>query len=103
MRTKSGYSITELTVVIGVMATTAAIASPRILTALDDFRTLGAVRYLSTSFQQARMEAIVRHADIGFAHAHGACAGADFKNFGRRRPGTTGPCEPRPEKTDRPR
>src|SRR4051794_28293018 len=59
-----GYSLAELTIVFALVAATAAIATPRLLTGLDDLRTLGAVRYLSSALQHARMEAVVRHADV---------------------------------------
>jgi type II secretory pathway pseudopilin PulG len=61
----SGYSFIEITFVAGVVATAAAAATPRLLTAVDDFNTLGAARYISSTLQQARMEAVLRHNDVG--------------------------------------
>ncbi len=58
-----GYSLIELVFVAGVMATVAGIAVPQLLASLDDLRTLGAVRYVSSRLQQTRMEAVVRSRD----------------------------------------
>src|SRR5262245_51085712 len=65
MRPDSGYSFIEITFVAGIIATAAAVATPRLLTAVDDFNTLGAARYISSTLQQARMEAVLRHNDVG--------------------------------------
>ncbi len=45
------------------MAVLTAIAVPQMLAGLDHFRTLGAARYLSTRFYQARMDAAARTTD----------------------------------------
>lgn len=55
-----GYSLLELLLVLGAVATLAGIAVPQLLTALDDYRTLGAARYVSTRIQRARLDAINR-------------------------------------------
>lgn len=52
--------MTELAFVLGVVATTCSVAIPQALTTLDDMRTLGAVRYLSTRLHETRMEAVRR-------------------------------------------
>jgi type II secretory pathway pseudopilin PulG len=65
MSSNCGYSLIEVVFVAGVLATTATIATPRLLTAVDDFNTAGAVRYVAGAFQRARMEAVLRHADVG--------------------------------------
>src|SRR4051794_31460191 len=62
---QTGYSLIELMFVASILATTAAAASPSILASIDDVRALGAVRYMSGTLQQVRMEAVVRHADVG--------------------------------------
>jgi type II secretory pathway pseudopilin PulG len=59
-----GYSLVELTIVIGLVATLSAITAPPLLTNLDDFRTAGAVRHMTARLQAARMEAILRSADV---------------------------------------
>src|SRR5438105_7133558 len=64
MRSDAGYSFIELTFVAGVMATASAVTTPRLLTALDDFKTVGAVRYVASALQRARMEAVLRHVDV---------------------------------------
>jgi type II secretory pathway pseudopilin PulG len=61
----AGFSLIELALVAGLMATATAVATPLMLTALDDFKTLGAVRHISGLLQQARMQAALRHADVG--------------------------------------
>ena len=50
--------------VVALMATMSAMAVPQMLTGIDDRRTLGAARYLSTRMQQARMEALKRSAEV---------------------------------------
>jgi type II secretory pathway pseudopilin PulG len=59
-----GYSLLELTIVTGLVATLSATTVPPLLTNLDDFRTAGAVRHMSARLQQARMEAVLRSADV---------------------------------------
>ena len=59
-----GYSLIELTIVVGLVATLSAITVPPLLTNLDDFRTAGAVRHMSARLQAARMEAVLRSADV---------------------------------------
>lgn len=59
-----GYSLIELTFVIGLVATLTGIAVPQVLAAIDDYRTAGAVHYLTTRLARARMEAVVRSADV---------------------------------------
>jgi type II secretory pathway pseudopilin PulG len=65
----NGYSAIELLFVLGIAATTAGIAIPRTLAALDDIRTIGAVRYLASRIHQARMEAVVRSRSAGIRFA----------------------------------
>ena len=57
---KTGYSLIELLFVISAAATASGIAIPPLLTALDDYRTAGAVRYISTRIERTRMEAVTR-------------------------------------------
>jgi type II secretory pathway pseudopilin PulG len=57
---KTGYSLIELLFVLSTAATISAMAIPPFLAAIDDYRTAGAVRYLSTRIQRTRMEAVSR-------------------------------------------
>lgn len=59
-----GYSLVELVFVMAIIGTLSSIAIPELSTSLDDHRTLGAVRYLSTRFQRTRMEAVVRSNEV---------------------------------------
>jgi hypothetical protein len=59
-----GYSLLELVFVVAVGVTASAVAVPQYLAGLDDFRTSGAARYLSTRFQRARMEAVMRSTSV---------------------------------------
>lgn len=60
----NGYSLVELVFVIGLMTTVSGMAVPPIMTAMDDYRTSGAARYISTRMYQTRMEAVKRSADV---------------------------------------
>jgi type II secretory pathway pseudopilin PulG len=61
---KTGYSLIELLFVMSAAATVGGMAIPALLTAVDDYRTAGAVRYISTRIQLARMEAVSRSANV---------------------------------------
>ena len=50
---------------LGLSVTLGAVATPQLLTTLDDVRAAGAVRYLTTKLQRARMEAVLRSTDVG--------------------------------------
>jgi hypothetical protein len=60
----SGYSLAELAVAVGVVATVAAISVPAVDAGLDETRTAGAARYLSSRLVDARMEAIQRSTEV---------------------------------------
>jgi type II secretory pathway pseudopilin PulG len=60
----AGYTLIEVLFALGVMATMAAATVPRITAALDEYTTLGAVRYMSTRLQKTRLEALTRHANV---------------------------------------
>ena len=66
-----GYSLIELLFALGVATTLSAAAMPPVFAALDDYRTLGAVRYLATRLQRTRMEAVSRHANTAFQFVAG--------------------------------
>ena len=67
----TGYSLIELLLVLSTMATIGALAVPPFLAAIDEYRTAGAVRYISTRIQRTRMEAVNRstNAAMQFASA----------------------------------
>jgi type II secretory pathway pseudopilin PulG len=62
---RCGYTIVELLFVLGMVATLSSVAVPQVLAGLDDFRTAGAARHISARLQRARMDAVVRSADVG--------------------------------------
>ena len=68
----SGYSLVELVFTIGLMTTLSGMAVPQIMTAMDDYRTAGAARYISTRMHQTRMEAVKRSADVALQFAQTA-------------------------------
>jgi type II secretory pathway pseudopilin PulG len=59
-----GYTLVELVFVTGIAVTMSAVAVPQYLAALDDFRASGAARYVSARLQRARMEAVMRSAEV---------------------------------------
>lgn len=70
---RAGYSLIELLFVMSAAATAGGIAIPPLLTALDDYRTAGAVRYISTRIQRMRMEAVARSTNAAMQFLpHGA-------------------------------
>ena len=68
---KTGYSLIELLFVISATATASGIAIPPLLTALDDYRTAGAVRYISTRIERTRMEAVTRSTNAALQFVQG--------------------------------
>jgi type II secretory pathway pseudopilin PulG len=64
-RREPGYTIVELLFVLGTAATLAGVAVPQALAGLDDFRAANAARYISARLQRARMDAVMRSADVG--------------------------------------
>ena len=69
MRSQQGYSLLELLFVAGLVATITSVAVPQVLQSIDDFRVVGAVRYMSTRLQQTRMEAVARTASAALRFA----------------------------------
>jgi type II secretory pathway pseudopilin PulG len=59
-----GYSAVEVMFVTTLVAILSGIAVPQMLASVDDSRTIGAVRYLSSRLQRARMEAVARVAVV---------------------------------------
>ena len=64
--TSPGYTLVELLFVISLTVVLSAVAVPPVLAEVDRARAGGAVRYLATRLQQARMEAITRATDVGW-------------------------------------
>ena len=60
----TGYTLVELVFVMALAVTVGAIAIPGLTATLDDSRTIGATRYLSSRLQHARMAAIARSANV---------------------------------------
>jgi len=60
-----GYSLLELTMVMGLGATLTAAAVPQYLSGLDDVRAKGAAHHLAGRLQNARTEAVKRSAMVG--------------------------------------
>ena len=63
MRSDQGFTFAELLFALGVASVLSAAAVPQLLAGLDEWRTRGAVRYLSSRLYRARMEAAIRNAD----------------------------------------
>ena len=82
MSNSHGYSLIELTFVVGLVATLSATAVPPLLANLDDVRTAGAVRYMSARLQATRMEAVRRSADVAlrFTQTAGGYAYAVYQD-----------------------
>jgi len=60
----SGYSALELLFATTLVAILSSVAVPQMLAAVDESRTIGAVRYLASRLQRARMEAVLRSAVV---------------------------------------
>jgi len=65
----TGYSLIELLFVLSTVATVGAIAVPPLFAAIDEYRTAGAVRYISTRIQRTRMEAASRSTNVAMLFA----------------------------------
>src|SRR5262245_48612809 len=63
-RSGHGYTLIEVVFVAGLVATLSTVAIPRIQRALDEFRTVGAARYLGARLERTRAEALARSSDV---------------------------------------
>jgi type II secretory pathway pseudopilin PulG len=63
-RRTAGFSTIETLFTVAVMATVGGIAIPPLRAAAEDLRASGAARYLATRLQRARMEAVMRSANV---------------------------------------
>jgi len=59
-----GFAVIEVLFAAGLVATLSSIAMPSILRSIDDYRTAGAARYIASRLQRARMEAVLRSANV---------------------------------------
>ena len=64
MRSAGGYSVLEVLFVTTLIVTVSGVTVPRLLAVADESRAAGAARYVSGRLQRARMEAILRSADV---------------------------------------
>jgi type II secretory pathway pseudopilin PulG len=56
----AGYSVLELVFAVGLVVTLTSLTVPNLFAGIDEFRTAGAVHYVSARLQRARMEAVMR-------------------------------------------
>lgn len=63
-RSGQGFSLIEVVFVAGLVATLAAMALPSIQRVLDEFRTVGATRYVAGRLERARIEALSRSTSV---------------------------------------
>ena len=78
MRSNQGFTFAELLFALGVASVVASAAAPQLLAGLDEWRTRGAVRYLSSRLYRARMEAATRNVDTAVRFV---AAGSTFEYF----------------------
>jgi len=64
VRSAGGYSVLEVLFVTTLIVTVSGVTVPRLLAVADESRAAGAARYVSGRLQRARMEAILRSADV---------------------------------------
>jgi hypothetical protein len=62
-RGEAGYTLVELLFAAGLATTVVGVAVAGVRDLIDDYRTLGAVRYIASRLQHARVEAVNRSAD----------------------------------------
>jgi len=58
--TTAGFSLLELVFVVGLITTTVVAIVPSVASAVDTYRTVGAVRYVAARLQRTRMDAVTR-------------------------------------------
>jgi len=78
VRSDQGFTFAELLFAVGVASVLSAAAAPQLLAGLDEWRTRGAVRYLSSRLYRARMESAIRNVDTGVRFA---VAGSTIEYF----------------------
>jgi len=78
VRSDQGFTFAELLFAVGVASVLSAAAAPQLLAGLDEWRTRGAVRYLSSRLYRARMESAIRNVDTAVRFA---VAGSTIEYF----------------------
>ena len=78
VRSAGGFTFIELLFAVALMAVLGAAAAPQLLAGLDEWRTRGAVRYVSSRLYQARMEAALWNADTAVRFV---AAGSTYEYF----------------------
>jgi prepilin-type N-terminal cleavage/methylation domain-containing protein len=78
VRSDPGFTFAELLFALGVASVLSAAAAPQLLAGLDEWRTRGAVRYLSSRLYRARMESAIRNVDTAIRFA---VAGSTIEYF----------------------
>jgi len=78
VRSDQGFTFAELLFALGVASVLSAAAAPQLLAGLDEWRTRGAVRYLSSRLYRARMESAIRNVDTAVRFA---VAGSTIEYF----------------------
>jgi prepilin-type N-terminal cleavage/methylation domain-containing protein len=78
VRSNQGFTLAEILFAVGVASVLSAAAAPQLLAGLDEWRTRGAVRYLSSRLYRARMEAANRNVDTAVRFV---AAGSTFEYF----------------------
>lgn len=69
---RRAFSLIEIVFVLALAATVGALSIPPVLSSLDDLRAAGAVRYVSSRLQEARMHAIATSRETGVRFTHSA-------------------------------
>jgi type II secretory pathway pseudopilin PulG len=64
VRFSGGYSLVEVACGVAIAGSLGSIAVPQILSTIDEFRTAGAARHIASRLQRARMDAVLRSADV---------------------------------------
>ena len=59
-----GFTLVETLIVIAILITVVGIGLPQLLTAIDEYRTASAARYLAARFRLSRMDAVRRSATV---------------------------------------
>jgi len=64
MSHEHGFTAIEMMFAMAIIMTVGGVAVPQVLAALNDYRAVGAARYVATRLQRARMEAVHRSAEV---------------------------------------
>jgi type IV fimbrial biogenesis protein FimT len=78
---ESGFTLTEVMIVTGVIALMAAIAIPNIISWLPDIRLKAAARGLYSNLQKAKLEAVKSNTTVSFSFTAGTenpCEGGSY-------------------------